>query len=107
MLAQMLSMAAAAVLLATVVCLLIGWGGLLGLAQRVGLASFAAGLVLAAIPRFQGQPPGWGDLVMLAGLALYFCATYLPKILEHVDGLDGAVDGRLWGRAGRHREPGA
>lgn len=106
MLAQILSMLAAVVLLATVCCLLIGWGGLLDSLQRVGLASFGAGLVLAAIPRFQGQPPGWGDLFMLAGLALYFCATYLPRILQHIDGLDGAQDGRLWGRPGRDGKPG-
>lgn len=98
MIAQGLSIVAAALVIGTVCLLLLGWGGLLGFIQRLGLALFAAGLVLAAIPRFTGRPPGWGDLIMLAGLALYFCATYGPRILRHVDGLDGAVDNHI--RAG-------
>ena len=92
--AQILSMIAAAILVVTVCLLLVGWGGLLTRLQRLGLAMFASGLVLAAIPRFNGHPPGLGDVLMLAGLVLFFGATYGPKILCHVDGLDGAVDGR-------------
>lgn len=90
-----LSLVAAGVLVATVCLLLLGWGGLLTRSQRLGLALFAAGMVLAAIPRFMGQPPSWGDLIMLVGLGLFFVATYGPKILHHADGLDGAIDSRF------------
>lgn len=99
--AQLLSLVAAGLLLVVIVLLLLGWGGLLTLLQRIGIALFAAGFVLAAIPRFQGKPPGWGDLIMLTGLLIYFGTTYAPKIIQHVDGLDGQVDGRF----GRSREP--
>jgi len=95
MLAQMLSLLAAVLLLTVLCLLLLGWGGLLSLRQRIGIALFAAGFVLAAIPRFQGRPPGWGDFIMLAGLLLYFGTTYAPKIIRHVDGLDGTVDGQF------------
>ncbi|KQV66652.1 hypothetical protein [Caulobacter sp. Root343] len=101
MLAQMISILAAAILLLAIALLLLGWGGLLTLCQRIGLAMFGAGLVLAAIPRFQGRPPGWGDVLMLSGLVLYLGATYAPKIIQHVDGLDGKIDGRF----GRPRQP--
>lgn len=95
MIAQTLSITTAGLLIVLICLLLLGWGGLLSLLQRVGLATFAAGLLLAAIPRFQGRPPGWADVVMLAGLALYLGATYAPRIIQHIDGLDGASDGRL------------
>ena len=95
MLAQLLSILTAGLLLVVLCLLLLGWGGLLTLMQRIGIAGFAAGFVLAAIPRFQGRPPGWGDFIMLAGLVLYFGTTYAPKIIQHVDGLDGQVDGRI------------
>lgn len=95
MLVMILSLVAAAVLVATVCLLLLGWGGLFTRAQRLGLALFAGGMVLAAIPRFMGQPPSWGDLLMLAGLCLFFVTTYGPKILRHADALDGQVDGRF------------
>jgi len=91
---QFLTFLAAAALVGMVCLLLVGWGGLLSRLQRLGLALFAAGMVLAAIPRFMGRPPGWGDLAMLAGLVLFFAVTYGPKILRHIDGLDGAIDGR-------------
>ncbi|ATC34180.1 hypothetical protein CA606_18595 [Caulobacter vibrioides] len=97
---QYLSVVAGGLLVVVLCLLLMGWGGLLTLLQRIGIAMFAAGFVLAAIPRFQGQAPGWGDVIMLAGLALYFGTTYAPKILQHVDGLDGRVDGRI-GHRGR------
>ncbi|ATC34123.1 hypothetical protein CA606_18285 [Caulobacter vibrioides] len=90
-----LSIVAAGILIATVCLLLLGWGGLLGRAQRLGLALFAAGMVLAAIPRFSGHPPSWGDLIMLAGLAVFLWSTYGPKILRHADGLDGKIDSRI------------
>lgn len=93
----MLSVLAAGLLLVIVCLLLLGWGGLLTLMQRIGIAAFAAGLVLAAIPRFQGKPPGWGDFIFLAGLVLYFGTTYAPKIWTRVDGLDGKIDGRIGG----------
>lgn len=95
MLVMILSLVAAAVLVATVCLLLLGWGGLFTRAQRLGLALFAGGMVLAAIPRFLGQPPSWGDLLMLVGLCLFFVTTYGPKILRHIDGLDGAIDNRI------------
>lgn len=86
----------AAIALGSVICaLLMGWGGLLNLGQRLGLAMTASGLVLAAIPRFQGHPPGWGDVLMLLGLTVYLGSTYGPKLFERADGLDGAVDGRI------------
>lgn len=97
MAAQLLSVIAAGLLIVVICLLLLGWGGLLSLLQRISLATFAAGMVMAAIPRFQGEPPGWGDVFMLAGLVLYFGTTYAPKILRHVDGLDGKVDGRFGG----------
>lgn len=92
--AQVLAVSAAAVLLLLVVLLLVGWGGLLNLGQRLGLGSFASGFILAAPERFRGEPAGWLDLMWIAGLGLYFAATYLGKIIAHVDGLDGAIDGR-------------
>lgn len=89
----------AAIALGAVICaLLMGWGGLLSLGQRLGLAMTASGLVLAAIPRFQGHPPGWGDVLMLLGLLVYLAVTYGPRLFERVDALDGKVDGRI-GRA--------
>lgn len=90
--AQILSMIAVGILVLTVCLLLVGWGGLLSRLQRLGLAMFASGLVLAAIPRFTGHPPGLGDVLMLTGLVLFFAATYGPKILQHVDGMDGVID---------------
>lgn len=92
---QLLSLLAAGLLLVVICLLLLGWGGLLTRTQRIGIALFAAGFVIAAIPRFQGRPPGWGDFIMLVGLLIYFGTTYAPKIIQHVDGLDGQVDGRV------------
>lgn len=92
-----LSILAATALGAVICALLMGWGGLLSRGQRLGLAMTASGLVLAAIPRFQGQPPGWGDVLMLVGFVAYLGATYLPAIARHIDGLDGAVDGKILG----------
>lgn len=94
MIVKILSIVAAFGLVVTVCALLVGWGGLLSRLQRLGLALFAAGMVMAAIPRFLGHAPGWGDLAMLAGLFLFFAVTYGPQILRHIDGLDGAIDGR-------------
>ena len=85
----------AAVLVGLVVLLLIGWGGLLTRLQRLGLSTMASGLVLAAVPRLAGNGPGLGDLLFLGGIVLFLGATYLPAIWRHVDGLDGAVDGRI------------
>ncbi len=86
----------AAVALGAVICaLLMGWGGLLSFGQRLGLAMTASGLVLAAIPRFQGQPPGWGDVLMLLGLLVYLVVTYAPRLFERIDRLDGKADGRI------------
>jgi hypothetical protein len=90
-----LSILAAVALGAMICALLLGWGGLLSLGQRLGLAMTASGLVLAAIPRFQGQPPGWGDVLMLLGLVVYLGVTYGPRLFERVDALDGKVDGRF------------
>lgn len=81
--------------------LLIGWGGAFSLLQRAGLGLTAAGLVGASIPRLNGDPPGWGDVMFLAGLVTYFAATHGPALFHKLDGLDGAVDGRL--RLERHR----
>lgn len=90
-----LSMAATIALVALIAVLLTGWGGILTLAQRLGLASLGAGLVLASVPRFRGDPPGVGDVLMLGGFVVYLAATYGPAIWNHVDALDGAVDGRV------------
>lgn len=90
-----LSIVAAIVLVALVAVLLTGWGGSLTLAQRIGLAALAAGLVLAAVPRFRGDPPGLGDVLMLGGFVVYLVATHGPAIWTHVDALDGTVDGRV------------
>lgn len=72
-----------------------GWGARVTRCQRVGLLVFAAGMVMAAPARFLGQPVGFPDLMMLAGLALYLLARNLKYILRKVDGLDGVFDDRL------------
>lgn len=93
---------AAAVLVALLVLLLMGWGGRFRLAQRVGLAAAGAGLLWAAVPRFQGAPPGAGDVLMLAGWATYLAATYGPAIWRKADSLDGHIDGRIGARRAEH-----
>lgn len=77
---------------------LFGWGGLLTLPQRLGLAAIAAGIVWAGPGRALGREPGLGDALWLLGLLVYLVLTYGPKLFERADGLDGAVDGRLAGR---------
>lgn len=83
-------------LLATVA--LLGWGGPLPRLQRAGLLMILAGLVWAAIPRFLGQPPGLGDILMMLGLGLYVWAQYRAALLDAADRLDGVVDGKIGSR---------
>jgi len=81
-----------------VVLLLIGLllgRGVFDLWQRGGLVAIAAGLVLAGAPRILGHPPGWGDLLFVGGLLLFFARTYGGVLGKDVDALDGLQDGRL------------
>lgn len=74
---------------------LLGWGGLLTLSQRLGLAAIAAGIVWAGPGRALGREPGLGDALMLLGLLVYLASTYGLRLFLRLDGLDGKVDGRL------------
>lgn len=78
-----------------VVLLVMGWGGSLSFAQRVGLCAFAAGLAWAGPSRALGRGLGLGDLLMLIGVAVYLSAVYGRALLSHADGLDGAADGKV------------
>ena len=82
-------------LLAVVGAILIFCLNALPFAQRLGLGAVAAGIVGAGIPRLIGIPPGIWDLSLLVGLLVYFGATYGAAILKGLDGMDGAIDGRL------------
>lgn len=76
---------------------LLGWGGLLSLSQRLGLAAIAAGIVWAGPGRALGREPGLGDALMLLGLLVYLASTYGPRLFLRLDGLDGKVDGKVQG----------
>lgn len=73
----------------------LGWGGPMTTAQRLGLCATAAGLVGAGIGRAMQLPVGWFDALFLGGLVLYFVATYGRAIWTRADRLDGAADGRF------------
>lgn len=74
---------------------LLGWAGHIGRWQRIGLSLMAGGLAWGGIGRSLGKPPGVGDLLFLAGLGLYLWLAHGRAIKQTVDGLDGAVDGRI------------
>lgn len=78
-----------------VMAAVLGWGGRIGVLQRVSLCSLAAGLVGAAADRALQRPVGWFDVLFLIGLALYLARSYGPAIVHHADAADGAVDGRF------------
>lgn len=82
-----------------VLAALLGWGGAMTTAQRVGLCAIAAGLIGAGIGRATQAPVGWFDTLFLGGLAVYLAATYGPGIWRRADAADGREDGRIrWGR---------
>lgn len=74
---------------------LFGWGGLLTLSQRFGLAGVAAGIVWAGPWRALGREPGPGDALLLLGLLVYLVATYGLRMFQRLDGFDGDVDGKV------------
>ncbi|PHY13393.1 hypothetical protein CSW58_06080 [Caulobacter sp. B11] len=92
---------AAAVVLMIATIALLGWGGVLSQAQRLGLAAVAAGIAWAGPGRALGRGPGLGDLLMLLGLVVYLAATYGPALFHKADGLDGVTDGRIGPSKGR------
>ncbi|RZJ19134.1 MAG: hypothetical protein EON91_02755 [Brevundimonas sp.] len=92
----MLSAALAAVIVAIVALAgIVGWGGRVSCAQRIGLCVMAAGLVWAGPARFMGYPPGLGDLLFVAGIVIHLGAVYGPAMWRKVDALDGEADGRV------------
>lgn len=94
------ALAAVVVLMIAAVALL-GWGGVLSQAQRLGLAGIAAGIAWAGPGRALGRGPGLGDLLMLLGLVVYLAATYGPALFHKADSLDGVTDGRIGPSNGR------
>lgn len=74
---------------------LTGWGGSPGRWRRRGLCLMGAGLIWAGPSRLLGYPPGLGDLIFLCGLAIHLSALYGHAWWRRIDGLDGAVDGRI------------
>lgn len=106
MMAWILALAAGAVC-ALLVGLLLG-RGVFDFWQRLGLSATAGGLIAAGVPRLLGRPPGWADLLFLAGLLLFFSRTYGGLLFKNLDGLDGVIDGRLrlpWLRLRRAADP--
>jgi drug/metabolite transporter (DMT)-like permease len=87
----------ACIVLVIVLVALFGWGGILSLTQRLSLAAIAAGIVWAGPGRALGREPGPGDALLLIGVLVYLIATYGPRMFQRLDGLDGAVDGRIDG----------
>lgn len=100
----LLSGVVAGLIAMVVVVLMIGWGGRLTCAQRVGLCTMTAGLVWAGPSRFLGHPPGLGDLVFVSGILISLVATHGRAIWRTADGLDGVLDGRI-GRPSSAFEP--
>ena len=90
---------AAAVVAVVVAVALAGWAGAVPRLQRLALAAIAAGLVWAGPDRFSGRPPGFGDLVLLAGVLAYIVAVYGRQLRAHLDAMDGKADGRIDGAA--------
>lgn len=99
-------LAGAAVVGIIVLAAVFGWGGQIGLVQRIGLCAAGAGLVGAGASRVLQGPVGWFDVLFLAGLALYLARTYGPAILKRADACDGAVDGHVRWPLGGRRDPG-
>lgn len=95
MTALLVALAAGAVVLIVVLTAWFGWGGRVGLLERLALTLMAAGLLLAAPGRLMGLSPGFGDLMFLTGLALHLGRLYGPAIWRKADSLDGTVDGRV------------
>lgn len=85
----------AALIVAVVILLMIGWGERLSCTQRVGLCAMTAGLTWAGPARFLGHPAGLADLLFVAGILVSLLATHGRAIWRHADALDGAVDGRI------------
>jgi hypothetical protein len=92
--------AAGFVVVATIVlAAVLGGGGIMSLAQRLGLCAVAAGIVGAGVGRAAQAPVGWFDALFVGGLAVYLAASYGPAIRRRADAADGREDGRVrWGR---------
>lgn len=86
---------AAAIVALVVLVALCGWAGRIGVTQRIGLSLIASGLLWAGPGRFQGHPPGLGDLLMLVGVLVYALAVYGRQLADHLDAVDGRLDGRI------------
>lgn len=89
------ALAGTLVVAVVVMAAVLGWGGSIGVLQRVSLCSLAAGLVGAGFDRVLQRPVGWFDTLFLAGLALYLAANYGRAIWLRADALDGDADGRV------------
>lgn len=105
MIGALAALAALAVVAMAVAVSLLGWGGKVGTAQRLGLCLMTAGLVWAAPARFLGHAASLGDLAFLIGLGLYIWSIHGPEIWRSLDGLDGVRDG--WIGSALDRSPGA
>lgn len=86
---------AAANVAVIVLVAVLGWGGALSLAHRLGLSILAAGIVWAAPARAAVGAIGPGDAMLFGGLLTYLLAAHGRRIFQTVDALDGASDGRV------------
>jgi hypothetical protein len=86
---------AAANVAVIVLVAVLGWGGALSIAHRLGLSSLAAGIVWAAPARAVAGAVGPGDVLLFGGLLAYLLAAHGRRIFHTVDALDGAADGRI------------
>ena len=73
----------------------LGWGGPLSLGRRLGLVTIAGGIVWAAPARAFAGSVGVGDALLFAGFLLYLIDAHGLRLWRSIDGLDGAVDGRI------------
>lgn len=97
MIAVICAMLGGAIILTVVAVAVLGWAGLVPTGQRAGLYILAAGLLWAGPGRFLSQPgPGLGDLLFLAGIGTLLVSIYGRALIEHIEGMDGRQDGRLW-----------
>jgi len=86
---------AAANVAVIVLVAVLGWGGALSLAKRLGLSTLAAGIVWAAPARAIAGAVCLGDVMVWAGLLAYLLDAHGRRIFQTVDALDGASDGRV------------
>jgi hypothetical protein len=60
---------------------ILGWGGEISRAQRVGLCMIGAGAVWAAPTRYLGLPPGLGDLLLFLGITTLVLSVFGRSLL--------------------------